>query len=616
MVGGGQLLLSLLTGLADAAGLFFVASGLTVIFGVTRVVNFAHGSLTMLGAYCGWSLISRLPPTPLGFALGTLATMVLLAVIGAGLEIGLLRRVYRAPELFQLLATFGVVLMTQDIVQWLWGVEDLALRRPPWLRAFVRLGGARFPRFDLIVIALFPLVFLLLWLVFTRTRWGRLVRAATEDREMVAALGVDQRLLFTSVFALGAALAGLGGVLMLPDASANLGMDLTTVTDAFVVVVVGGLGSLPGAAAASLLIGLLQAFGIMLVPRATLALVFVVMAVVLVLRPNGLLGRPPGRGGVLGEVRALVRPAPHVLRWLGLAALILAALAPLLLGPYALAVGTEMLIAMLFAASLHFMMGPGGMVSFGHAAWFGIGAYASAFAVHLLAAPMPVGLLLAPLAAGLIAALFGAFVVRLSGVYLAMLTLAFAQITWAIAFQWVDLTGGDNGILGVWPARLVAGPRGFYWLALTLAVAGTLGLRAVLAAPFGYTLRGGRDSRVRAEAIGLPVTAIQLTAFALSAAAAGLAGGLYAYAKGSVFPTYISLGHSVDALLMVLLGGVATMSGPILGALAYTGLYDVLLSATSLWRLALGAAIIVLVLAAPEGIAGGALKLWQRRRPA
>lgn len=615
MAGTGEILVALLTGLADAAGLFFVAAGLTVIFGVTRVVNFAHGSLTMLGAYCGWSLISRLPPTPLGFTLGTLATMVVLAVIGAGLEIGLLRRVYRAPELFQLLATFGVVLMTQDLVQWLWGAEDLSLRRPPWLRAFVTLAGARFPRFDLVVIALFPLAFLLLWLVFTRTRWGRLVRAATEDREMVAALGVDQRLLFTSVFALGAALAGLGGVLMLPDASANLGMDLTTVTDAFVVVVVGGLGSLPGAAAASLLIGLLQAFGIMLVPRATLALVFVVMAVVLALRPNGLLGRPPGRERG-GEARAVVRPAPAVLRLFGIAALILAALAPFFLGPYALAIATEMLIAMLFAASLHFMMGPGGMASFGHAAWFGIGAYASAFAVHLLAAPMPLGLLLAPLAAGAMAALFGALVVRLSGVYLAMLTLAFAQIVWAIAFQWVDFTGGDNGILGVWPARLVAGPRGFYWLALVVTTAGTLGLRVMLAAPFGYALRGVRDQRLRAEAIGLPAARLQLAAFTLAGAAAGLAGGLYAYAKGSVFPTYISLGHSVDALLMVLLGGVATMSGPILGALAYTGLYDVLLSAISLWRLVLGAAIIVLVIAFPEGIAGGIARLWQRWRPA
>ncbi len=616
MPGADQILVALLTGLADAAALFFVASGLTVIFGVTRVVNFAHGSLTMLGAYCGWSLISRLPPTPLGFTLGALATMLVLAVIGAMMEIGLLRRVYRAPELFQLLATFGVVLMAEDIVQALWGVEDLALRRPPWLRAFVLVGGARFPRFDLFVIVLFPLIFLFLWLLFTRTRWGRLVRAATEDRDMVAALGVDQRLLFTSVFALGAALAGLGGVLALPDASANLGMDLTTVTDAFVVVVVGGLGSLSGAALASLLIGFLQAFGIMLVPKATLALVFVVMAVVLVLRPNGLLGRPPGRERASGETQAVVRPAPRALGLLGLGTLILALLAPFFLGPYALAIATEMLIAMLFAASLHFMMGPGGMASFGHAAWFGIGAYASAFAVRLLAAPMPLGLLVAPVAAAVMAALFGSFVVRLSGVYLAMLTLAFAEIAWAIAFQWVNVTGGDNGILGVWPASAFAGPRAFYWLTLLLTTLGTLWLRRILAAPFGYALRGVRDSRRRAEAIGVAVMPLQLTAFTLAGAAAGLAGGLYAYGKGSVFPTYISLGHSVDALLMVLLGGVRTISGPIVGALAYTGLYDVLLSVTGLWRLVLGAAIILLVLVFPEGIAGGVFRLWQRMRPA
>jgi len=608
------LAVSLLTGLADAASLFLVASGLTVIFGVTRVVNFAHGSLYLLGAYIGWSLLTRLPHTPFGFLLGALATIIALAVIGMALEMALLRRIYRVPELFQLLATFGVVLMVQDIAQYFWGAEDLTFPRPPWLRAFVLIGNQRFPRFDLVIIFLFPLVFGVLWLLFRRTRWGRLVRAATEDREMVAALGVDQRRLFTSVFALGAGLAGLGGVLALPDASANLQMDLSSVTDAFVVVVVGGLGSLPGAALASLLIGLLQSFGIMLIPRATLALVFVVMAVVLILRPNGLLGRPIAGSG--GGTPGLVRPAPMALRAAGGAALCAALLAPFYLGDYALAIATEMLIAVLFAASLHFMMGPGGMASFGHAAWFGIGAYASAFATHLLAAPMPLGLALAPLAAGVLAVAFGAFVVRLSGVYLAMLTLAFAEIAWAIAFQWVDLTGGDNGILGVWPAPWAAGPRGFYWLALGVTVGGTLALRHLLATPFGYSLRGARDSRLRAEAIGIPAARVQLAAFTLAGAAAGLAGGLYAYAKGSVFPTYISLGHSVDALLMVLLGGVATMSGPILGALAYTGLYDLLLAATSLWRLVLGAAIIVLVLAFPEGIAGAILRLWTRLRPA
>jgi branched-chain amino acid transport system permease protein len=226
-------------------------------------------------------------------------------------------------------------------------------------------------------------------------------------------------------------------------------MDLTAITDAFVVVVVGGLGSLPGAYLASLLIALLQAFGIVLLPKITLVLVFVIMAVVLVLRPNGLLGRPLTAARGEATALTLISPAVPALRWLGVAALLLAALVPLLVGPFLLSVLTEMLIAMLFAASLHVMMGPGGMASFGHAAWFGLGAYVAAFAIKDLALSMAAALVLAPLGAALAALLFGGFVVRLSGVYLAMLTLAFAQIVWAVMFQAVSVTGGDNGILGV-----------------------------------------------------------------------------------------------------------------------------------------------------------------------
>jgi len=256
------------------------------------------------------------------------------------------------------------------------------------------------------------------------------------------------------------------------------------------------------------------------------------------------------------------------------------------------------------------------MPSFGHAAWFGIGAYAAALLVRNAQASMIVGLVAAPVAAGLAAALFGLVVVRLSGVYLAMLTLAFAQIVWALAFQSVEWTGGDNGILGVWPPSWAGGPAAFYWIALALSLGATLLLRRVLYAPFGYALRAGRDSRLRAEAIGLDTARLRLFAFAIAGAAAGLAGGLYAYSKGSVFPTYISIPKSVDALLMVLLGGVQTMTGPIVGAVAYVGLYDVLLRATDLWRLALGAAIIMLVLLFPEGIAGAAQRVWARSRAA
>jgi branched-chain amino acid transport system permease protein len=611
-----SILPQLLTGLSGASSLFLVASGLTIIFGVTRIVNFSHGSLMMLGAYLGWSILTRLPREPEWFVLGVLATALCTAAIGVLLELTVLRRVYRAPELFQLLATFGVVLILQDVTLYLWGPVELPLPRPRWLRSFVEIAGSRVPLYDLILIGIGPLVLALLWLLMNRTRWGTLVRAATLDREMVAALGIDQRLLFTTVFALGAGLAGLGGALSLPNSSANLNIDLTVITEAFVVVVVGGLGSLPGAFLASLLIGILQAFGIVLLPKITLVLVFLVMAVVLVFRPNGLLGRPQAEARSATGAEPVVRAAPRELRWLGAAALLLAIAAPLFVGDYYLSVLTDGAVALLFAVSLHFMMGPGGMASFGHAAWFGIGAYAAALSAQMLGAPMPLALLAAPMAAGLVSALFGWFVVRLSGVYLSMLTLAFAQIVWAISFQWVDVTGGDNGLLGIWPPGWARDPKIYYWIALALSLGAALLLRRVLHSPYGYALRAARDSAIRAGAIGLDVARLRMLALVIAGAAAGLSGALFTYGKGGVFPTYISIPHSVEGLLMVLLGGLQTLSGPIIGALVYTGLADILVRSTDLWRLVLGAVIVLLVVAFPEGIAGAARRRWLRGREA
>lgn len=606
------LLVQALTGLASGSALFLAAAGLTVIFGVTRVVNFSHGSLVMLGAYLGVTILPLLPRDPAGFAAGVLATAALVALIGVALEILLLRRIYRAPELLQLLATFGVVLMAQDAALWLWGPDDRTLPRPPWMRGFVDIAGQRFPVWDLTLIAIGAAVLGLVWVILRRTRFGVLIRAATENRDLAAALGVNQRALFTAVFALGAGLAGAAGALMLPAGSANLHIDLAIIADAFVVVVVGGMGSLPGAYIAALLIGVLQALGIVFLPKITLVLVFLIMAVVLAIRPRGLLG------GALVEPRHLppapIGPTPAPVPWLGAAALALALAAPAFANPHTLSILTEAAVAVLFAASLHLMMGPGGMASFGHAAWFGIGAYAVGLAIKFAALPFPLPLLLAPLAAGLLAAVFALLLVRLAGVYLAMLTLAFAQIVWAATFQWVDVTGGDNGILGVWPSPWAADKAVYLWLTLALAIGATLLLRRMIFSPFGYALRAARDSELRAEAIGLDAARLRLAAFVIAAASAGLAGGLYAYAKGSVFPTYISIPKSVDALLMVLLGGVQTVTGPIVGALAFHGLFVGILQATAYWRAALGGVIVLLVLAFPLGIAGFARARWERAR--
>jgi branched-chain amino acid transport system permease protein len=592
-----------LAGLSYGSTLFLVSAGLTLIFGVTRVVNFAHGALYMLGAYVAVTVTAMLPPTPLAYFGGLLLAALAVAVAGVVIEIFVLRRIYAAPEIFQLLATFGVALIIQDSVLAAWGPEELFAPRAPGLKGAIEIGGAFVPEYNLLMTVVGPLIFGMLWWLFRRTRWGTIVRAATQDREMAGALGVNERLLFTAVFALGAGLAGLAGALQIPRETVNLQMDLTILVEAFVVVVVGGLGSITGAFWASLVIGVLHAFGIWLLPQSTLVLVFVVMAVTLIIRPYGLAGRPEVTSRA---IRAATHPpfAPTSLgnRWIAIAVIAVVCSLPLAAGDYALVIATEMAILALFATSLQFFMGHGGLVSFGHAAFFGLGAYAAALAVDKFSAPFAAAILAAPLMAGAMAALAGFFVLRAQGVYASMLTLAFAQILWSIAVQWVEFTGGDNGLLGVWPPTSTR--LAYYLLTVAIVAASLLLLRRAALAPFGYALRASRDAPERAEALGIDVRHVRWLAFVAGGVFGGLAGALQAFQKGAVFPNSLSIPVSVDALVMVLLGGLQTLAGPIVGAIAYHGLATELTRHAEYWRLLLGVTIVVLVVAFPRGIVG------------
>ncbi len=599
------LFIQFLNGLASASSLFLVASGLSIIFGVSRIVNFAHGSFYMLGAYMAFTLVHKLSGgTIFGFWGGVVLAAAAVAVVGALVEMILLRRIYQAPELLQLLATFGLVLIVQDLVLTIWGPEDLLGPRAPGLRGAIDIFGQSFPQYDFVLIILGPVVLGLLWLLFHRTRWGTLIRAATQDREMVAALGVNQSWLFTSVFTLGAFLAGLGGAVQLPREAVNHVMDLQIITEAFVIVVIGGLGSVLGAFLAAVIIGELNAFGILIFPQLTLVLTFLVMAVILVVRPWGLLGKPEGvvRGGAGAE--RPIKPLSPTGRNATVALLVALLALPMISGNYGLSVASEVLIYTLFAASLHFMMGTGGMVSFGHAAYFGLGSYGAALTVKYFGVPMLAALVAGPAVAGIAALVFGWFCVRLSGVYLAMLTLAFAQIAYAVVFQWSSFTGGDNGLIGIWPAPWAASPTAFYYLSLLLCGGGIVAVRRITFAPFGYTLRACRDSALRADSIGIDLARHRWYGFTLAGFFAGIAGSLYAFLKGSVFPDTISIATSVDALVMVLLGGVQTLAGPIVGAATYKILHVSISSYTDQWRTALGVIIIVLVVAFPMGIVG------------
>ncbi|MCC0051530.1 MAG: branched-chain amino acid ABC transporter permease, partial [Rhodobiaceae bacterium] len=244
------ILIQTLNGLASASALFIAACGLTIIFGVTRIVNFAHGSFYMLGAYLAVTLTQSFMDAWYGgmsFWAGIVAAALGAGVIGAAMEVLLLRRIYKAPELFQLLATFAVVLIVQDAVIYLFGPQDILGPRAPGLRGAVMIAGERFPSYELLLVAAGPVVLGAIWLLFNKTRFGVLVRAATHDRTMLSALGVNQSLLFTGTVFLGCALAGLGGALEIPKAPANSHMDVNIIAEAFVVTVIGGMGSVTGA---------------------------------------------------------------------------------------------------------------------------------------------------------------------------------------------------------------------------------------------------------------------------------------------------------------------------------------------------------------------------------
>ncbi|MFM9939875.1 MAG: ABC transporter permease [Hyphomicrobiaceae bacterium] len=617
-------LIQTLNGLASASLLFLVALGLTLIFGVTRIVNFAHGSLYMLGAYMAAWLFQRLGGGSLGFWGGAFLAALAVGALGALIEVAILRRVYKAPELLQLITTFGIVLVLKDFTLWCWGPEDILGPRPPGLKGAVTIFGKPFPTYDLVLLVIGPAMLAAIWLLLTRTEWGTRIRAATEDRDMAAALGINQSLLFTSVFALGSLLAGLGGALALPRESASLSMDLAIIVDVFVVTVVGGLGSIPGAYVAAILISVVKAWCIGIgdvtmfgatfsFSKLTLVAEFIVMAVVLVLRPWGLFGREPAHTRV-AAAQIVPLPVPRRPAQLAAFAVVVAlAFLPLIVDRFGLVLMTDILVFALFAASLGLLMGWGGMASFGHAAYFGAGAYATAIAAQA-GAPFVMALLLGVLFAAMLALCFGWFCVRLDGVSLAMLTMAFAQITWAIAFQWDAVTGGSNGLRGIWPPTALNSKAAFYLLALTLLGAAILSLWHLAHTPFGMLLRAARDHRVRAEALGVHVRHVQLAAIVIAGGYAGLAGAIYVYSKGSLSPDTLSIPRSMDALVMVLLGGVQSLVGPVIGAAMFTWLQDAIIRVTPYWQAVLGAAVIVLTMAFPQGVAGTSRQLWARYR--
>ena len=644
--------IALLAGLGSAAILFLVASGLTLIFGALRIVQFAHGSVYMIGAFLTTTLAFQFGGgvSSAGFWLTVLVAGLFVAALGAVTEATVFRRIYSQPFLTQFLVTFAFVLIIGGAVRAIWGTTPRIVETPSFANGSIAILDRRFPVYLIFLMGFALLVAVLLWWVLYGTKLGRTIRAAVSDSELLALSGVNVAVLFTGVFALGSFLAGVAGATVTPMAGASLGIDIAIILKAFIIVVIGGLGSIRGALLGSILVGVAEAFGILWVPQASLAIVFAVLVIVLVLRPQGLFGsgvpfelagsaQPEGLSRGWSPFRALrplvekmprpslslprpslSLPRPSLARaehppvedarvdralWLlTIGGVIAFALLPFWAGVGDTLLMREALILALFAMSLNLLVGTTGLMSFGHAMFYGLGGFAVALSVSNMDWPPLAGLVIAPAVGGVTALVTGLIVLRGTALYFGLLTLGVAQLFWATANGWRNLTGGENGVPGNYAPGWLQSLDDQYWF-IYGSVVFCIGLLYVITrSPFGDTLRGIRENRRRATFMGVCVKRYELSAFVIAGTFGGISGGLFAMHAGLVSSTIMDWRSSALPLIVGLLGGVGSFLGPAVGALFFMFVREELVARTILWDLAIGIVVLGVILLAPKGLAG------------
>jgi branched-chain amino acid transport system permease protein len=604
----------LLNGLVYGVLLFLMAAGLSLIFGLMNVVSLAHGSFFMLGAFFGLSIARFTGSFWWALVLAPIPAMVL----GIVMEVLFMRPLYRRGHMDQVLLTFGFTFVFFDLVQAVWGRVIVRLPAPESLQGTTQIGLGVFSTYRLFLIGFGFAIALLMWLFLERSRLGAMVRAGVDDAAMAAGLGGNVPALFTSLFGAGVALAALGGVAAGPVLGLYPGMDTEILIPAFIVIVIGGMGSLRGAFIGSLLIGEIDTFGKAYFPSLALFLIYVVMALVLLVRPQGLFGIKYTGVTAAPAVTTVSTPATAGMRAIGLVALLAMMAFPFLVGDYPRALMAEIYIFAIFAMSLDLLLGFTGLMSLGHAAFFGLGSYAVAILGTLVGVNAWLALAAGIFVAAIGAALIGFFCVRLSGIPFLMLTLAFSQLVFSVALKWRDLTGGSDGmaipdkpsLFGVELSNSLA----MYFMALAFLLVAYWALRRLLNAPLGHVFVGIRENEPRMLAIGFNTRAYKLLSFTIAGAFAGLAGGLYAVFNSFISPDAIYWTSSGDILIMTMLGGAGTLIGPAIGAGVFLLMKNVVSSYSDHWLAIIGTVFICCVLFFPGGIWGTLRQLRLRGR--
>jgi branched-chain amino acid transport system permease protein len=606
----------LLNGLVYGVLLFLIAAGLSLIFGLMNVVSLAHGSFFMLGAYFGLSIFKITG----SFWLALILAPIPVIILGVLMELMFLRPLYRRGHLDQVLLTFGFTFVFLDLVQTLWGRTVMRLPVPDALQGTVQIGLGVFSVYRLCLIGFGFAIALLLWLFLERSRIGAMVRAGVDNAVMAAGLGGNIPALFTGIFGFGVALAALGGIAAAPVLGLYPGMDSEILIPAFIVIVIGGMGSLRGAFVGSLLIGIADTFGKAYFQSIALFLIYLAMTAVLLIRPQGLFGIKYTDVAIAPAIATTSRPSTVQRSAIELLVLLALLALPFLLTDYPRALISEIFIFAIFAMSLDLLLGFTGLMSLGHAAFFGLGAYAVAVLGTQFGINAWLGVAAGIAVAGCGAALIGFFCVRTGGIPFLMLTLAFSQLVFSVALKWRDVTGGSDGIaIAERPSffgRDLSHSLVMYFMALSFFALTYWGLRRLLNAPLGHAFVGIRENEQRMMAIGYPTRAYKLLSFTIAGAIAGLAGGLYAIFNGFISADAVYWTASGDILIMTMLGGAGTLIGPALGAAIVLLMKNVVSSYSEHWLAIIGVTFICCVMFFPGGLWGSLQKVpWRGVRP-
>lgn len=626
-----QVIFALVNGLTVGMAVFLVAAGVTLVFGILKILNFAHGSFFMIGAYVAYSIIGRESESMLLFAAAAIVAGVAVGALGYVADLAVFRRLRGIDESYTLIATFALLLACDGAVKLIWGVDYHSIYAPELVAGSVEIGPLLVPAFSLFIIAVGLVVYLLLEIAIHRLWIGKVVQALAHDQWMASLAGINVPMIFAGAVVAAFFLAGLAGGLLLPNQSLSPTLGSSYLLQAFVVVIIGGLGNIRGAFLAAILLGLVESLNSVLLPNLPGLAIYFAMVLFLLWRPHGLLagGQAPPQA-----VAGLAASGPGDVRvsaWVKIATGAVSAAAvvslPLWANQGLLFIAGLTLIEALFAISWNLMFGFTGLATFGHAAFFAIGAYFVAVLLKsALGIPFLAMLLGAMVTGGLAAMLVGVVALRrTAGIGLAILTLALSEIL-RIFITYSDTLGHEDGLSAIRrpvldlyfvQIGLQSGPA-YYWFLCTAFAFAALALRWFTLSSTGRVLRSIRQDPERAAFLGIRVARYRVIAFTIAGMVAALAGGLQAPWSQIVTPDSASYVHSTAPMLNTLLGGAEFFWGPAVGAVLFSALSYGTRTLVGLSELVSGVVLLVIVLAAPTGVLGilARLSMAGRKRPA